>query len=231
MIIYLQDRRLQAADLLTKLQHVFGGFPLLFIGLRRITSGERDWPMAILEIAIAAVVLVTFVREVRQTLRPQEHGHSSAWHAAVGWFDLAAGGLLIFEAFHQPHVKPGYLRPPFLSGVVTIGIGLLHGRFRSWRDRRRYLKIDADGLQCRLSPFRRFRFAWSDLKSVEVAEKTIVFQPKEGPARTMRLRSYGNSDEIREAISNHAHAAGLLAGGEQKSLQSETADRDAQPTI
>lgn len=211
MTIYLQDRRLQTADLLTKLQHVIGGFPLLFIGLKRMSGPSPEWPMAVLEVAIGAIVIAAFVREVRQTLRHKAGHHSASWHRAIGWFDLAAGGLLIFEAFHQPHVKPGYLRPPFFSGVVTIGIGLLHGRFHTWRSRRRYLKLDADGIAGRLGPFRRFHFSWADLKSVEVSETEAVFQPKAGESRVVFLRRYNNGEEIRAAIADHARVAGLLA--------------------
>ena len=187
--------------------------------------------MAIVEVAIGGVVVLTFIREVRETLRSKEREHPSAWHAAIGWFDLAAGGLLIFEAFHQPHVKPGYLRPQFLSGTVAIGLGLFQGRFHGWRRRRRYLSLDANGLECRLSPFRRFSFAWAELESVEISDKEAIFKTKEGQQRTIRPVLYNNGEEIRSAISNHARAAGLLASGEKKSDQAEAADQEAQPTI
>lgn len=213
MTVYLQDRRVQTADLITKLQHVFGGFPLLFIGLKHLSSGSPEWPMAIVEVAIGGIVILAFLREVRQTIRPQAHGHSSAWHHAIGWFDLAAGGLLIFEAFHQPHVKPGYLRPPFFSGVITIALGFLHGQFHVWRKRRRYLKLDAAGVAGRLGPFRKFQFAWADLKAVEVSETEAVFRCKAGEPRVIGLRRYYNADEIRNAITDHARVSGLLTAG------------------
>lgn len=185
--------------------------------------------MAILESVIGAVVVATFVREVRQTLKPKSTDHSSAWHAAVGWFDLAAGGLLIFEAFHQPHVKPGYMRPPFVSGVVTIALGLFHGRLRAFQLRRRYLKLEAGRVEGRLGPFRRFNFATAELKSVDVSEETVVLQPKDGQPRMIRLGRYGNKSEIREAISSHARATGLLTSGEQKRDLAEATNPGTQP--
>ena len=166
--------------------------------------------MAVLEVAIGAIVIAAFVREVRQTLRHKADQHSTSWHRAIGWFDLAAGGLLIFEAFHQPHVKPGYLRPQFFSGVVTIGISLLHSRFHTWRSRRRYLKLDANGIAGRLGPFRRFQFSWADLESVEVSETEAIFQRKAGEPRVIGLRRYNNGEEVRAAIADHARIAGLL---------------------
>lgn len=115
--------------------------------------------MAILEVAIGAVVAVTFLRELRQTLRAPGTWPFISLARGHRLVRPAAGALLVFEAFHQPHVKPGYLRPPFLSGMVTIGIGLFHGRLRASNRRRRYLKLDANGVECRWSRFRGFSFS------------------------------------------------------------------------
>ena len=209
MIIYLDDRRLQAADLVSKIQHVSGGIPLLTIGLQKISIGESDWPIAVVEVILASVVLVLFLRDVR-AFRRREAAHTKS-HAAFGWFDMAVGALLMFEAFHGHHVKPGYLRPPFFAGVVTIGLGLFHGRFRAFQRRRRYVKFDPTGLEGRLGPFRRFSFAWTDLKSVETGQEQAVLIAKGGKRRTISLSRLNNGDAVRQAISDHARAAGLLA--------------------
>jgi hypothetical protein len=58
MIIHLHDRRVQAADLVSKLQHASAGFPLLLVGLGKLGE-EAERPIAILEITIAALVLGT----------------------------------------------------------------------------------------------------------------------------------------------------------------------------
>lgn len=209
LIIYLDDRRLRVAEVIGEAQHVTGGFPLLALALQKIAAMGPDWPLAVVEALIASVVLVIFARDMRGLLhKPQ--GHSPTSHAGVGWFDIAAGALLIFEAFHGHHVKPGYLRPPFIAGATTLVAGLVHGRIHAFRIRRHYLKLDVNGLECRPGPFRRVAFAWATLASVEVSEKEAIFRTKSGQRRIVRLNRYGNRDVIRNAIMDHARGAGLL---------------------
>src|SRR5215471_3374196 len=140
MIIYLHDKRWQVVQWMPKIQHLVGGFPLLVGGIRKL-GDESERPIAIVEIAVALVVLAAFVKELHAELRSYRHSHSP-----FGWFDLAAGGLLIFEAFHSPHNKAAYLRPQFVSGIATIAIGLLHGRLHSMHQRGRYLKFHDTGI-------------------------------------------------------------------------------------
>jgi hypothetical protein len=210
VIIYLEDRRLRAAALLSEAQHICGGLPLLTIALEKIQALDRAWPLAVVELVIAAVLLVIFVRDLRRLLLHKASGHLSTSPIALGWFDLAAGVLLIFEAFHGHSMKPGYLRPAFFAGVATLAVGLLHSRLLALRSRRRYLRLDADGLECRPGPFQRFAFGWTKLESVTLSEDEVVFREKKGQQRIIRLRRYDNRDEIREAIADRARAAGLL---------------------
>jgi hypothetical protein len=129
----------------------------------------------------------------------------------VSWFDLAAGGLLLFEAFSGHHNKPGYLRPQFLSGVVTLGLGLLHGRLHTFRQNRRYVKLDEAGVEIRTSRFRRFSLAWADVSSVDMAGTKAVFLRNDGRRHSMRLNLLSNEAEVRRGIAEHARAAGVLA--------------------
>jgi hypothetical protein len=99
VIIHLHDRRTQAADWIAKLQHVTAGIPLLMVGIGKLAD-EAERPMAFVEIAVAAAVLITFAWEAY--LARKHH----ASHSAVSWFDLAAGGLLIFEAFSGRITSP-----------------------------------------------------------------------------------------------------------------------------
>jgi hypothetical protein len=200
--IYLDDKRWVAADLLSKLQHLSSGVPMLMIGVGKLAD-EAERPMAALEIAVALGVFVTFAMEVYAA---KNH---SASHSPVGWFDLAAGILLIFEAFHGHHVKPGYLRPPFFAGIVTLVLGLLHGRFHAFKKRRRYLKLDESGLEIRASRFRRISLAWADLASVDLAGSKAIFHGNDGRRHTFRLNLLNNRDEVRKGIAEHARAAGV----------------------
>jgi hypothetical protein len=204
MVIYLEDKRLQAVDWMQKLQHVTAGGPLLIVGLQKLAEGDvGERPIALLEVAIALAVFVAFYREWRM----RKHAPS---HTSIGWFDIAAAGLLMFEAFHGAIHKPGYLRPQFLSAVVTLGLGLLHGRLHHFKQRRRYVKLDDTSLEIRTSRFRRVTLQWKDLDSVDLSGGKAVFRRSDGRHHTFRLGWFHNSETVRKEIAGHAAAAGLL---------------------
>jgi hypothetical protein len=163
-----------------------------------------------LEVTIAAAVLLTFAVEIRAFVRQHKHPSAEHTHPAVGWFDLAAGALLIFEAFHGAHHKLGYMRPQFMAGVVTLVLGLFHGRLAHFTSRRSYLRIDDAGVYCRSSLFRRFSFAWTDLASVAITKDRADFELTDGRRHTISLRSLFNAERVRAAIESHERIAGLL---------------------
>jgi hypothetical protein len=200
--IYLDDRRLHFADLVSKLQHATAGFPLLLVAAGKLAD-ESERPIAIFELILALAILVAFARDVRATIK---HHHS---HDVVGWFDLAAGVLLIYEAFHGAHHKPGYMRPQFLAGVVTLTLGLFHTRLHGRRRRRRYLTLDEKGLEMRTSPIRKVKLAWTEIASVDLAGDKAVIRETGGRAHTLRLKMLNNHDEVRKGIAEAARAAGV----------------------
>jgi hypothetical protein len=73
VIIYLKDKRWQVAQWIPKVQHLIGGLPLLFGGIRKL-GDDSERPMAFVEIAVALVVLATFIKELRDDL----HGRRAA---------------------------------------------------------------------------------------------------------------------------------------------------------
>jgi hypothetical protein len=202
--IYLEDRRREAALALSKLQHAVGGVPLLVTGIQNLFEGA-EIPLAILEIGIATVVLLAFVRELLPALRRDGSGHTH--HSVWGCFDLAAGVMLIFEAFHTPHHKAAYLRPQFLAGVSAIGIGLAHGRLKEFHKRRRYLEFDETGLKCRLSPLKRFNIPRNALASIDVSETQAVLHRTDGKRHTIPFARLRNSDAVREELANYVRAS------------------------
>lgn len=210
MVIYLHDKRRTVAGVVSKLQHAIAGVPLLLSGLYLLADASER-PMALLEIALALAVLTTFVKEVRGDIRAgrhHAHGSESGHHAAIGWFDLAAGILLIYEAFHGAHHKPGYLRPQFLSGVATIALAIFHNRIAARQQRRRYIKLEETGVEIRLK-FRRTQFKWKDLASLDLEGPIAVFHLNDGSTCKLRLNLLHNAKAVREAIADHAQAAGV----------------------
>jgi hypothetical protein len=64
VIIYLHDKRRQFAEFLRKIRYLVGGVPLLLNGARNLADAAER-PRAILEIAVALVVLAAFIKETR----------------------------------------------------------------------------------------------------------------------------------------------------------------------
>jgi hypothetical protein len=206
-VIYLEDTRREIATWVPKIQHLIAGVPLFFVGISKLAD-EAERPIAMVEMAVALGVFATFAVELRAAHRHLKSGAHS--HAPVGWFDLAAGCLLIFEAFHGVHHKPGYLRPQFASGVVTLLLGFFHARLHGFHRRRRYLKLDDAGLEYRPGPFRRIHVPWQDLASVDVQSNEAILHRKDGSRYKMRLGRFRNGKSARQGLADHARVAGLL---------------------
>ena len=198
--IYLDDKRRETAEIIPKLQHAFAGLPLLMTAVDHLREGV-DLPVASLELIIAVVVLGTFVKDLRAAVRHRFHAHAA--HSVVGWFDLAAGAMLMFEAFHGAHHKPAYLRPQFLTALVTIGLGLLHPQLHAARHKRRYLKLDESGVDYRPHRFRRWHMDWKEIDRIEWRPGKAVLHQANGRTRTINLRTFHNADAIREAFIDH----------------------------
>jgi uncharacterized membrane protein HdeD (DUF308 family) len=211
LTIPLEKRGRALADWPTKLQHLIGGVPLLFVGISKLLHDPAERSVAAFEVFIAAAVVLTFVKELKTELRNLKHQHGAHAHPAVGWFDLAAGILLIYEAFHGAHHKPGYLRPQFLSGVTTLGLGIFHGRLQQRRARAAYITLDERGFDFRRNRFRRLRLQWSEIATIDQRPNEVTFSLKSGSTRSISLRTFRNGDEIRQAISQQFDAAQLSA--------------------
>ena len=66
------------------------------------------------------------------------------------------------------------LRPQFLAGVVTLAIGIFHARLHAFRNRRRYVKVDAHGMELVRPFFRKLSLPWADIHSVDAFKHTLL---------------------------------------------------------
>lgn len=205
--IQLEKRGRQLADWPTKLQHFLAGVPLLVVGLNKFLHDPDERAMAALEVLIAAAVIIAFLKELRADLHSIRHRDGTHAHSAVGWFDIAAGILLIYEAFHGAHHKPGYLRPQFLSGVTTLCLGIFHGRLQKLKARAAYIKLDEGGFYYRRNRFRKLKLNWADVADITDTSKRVEFRLNDGSTRALSLSTFRNAEEIRHAILEHFEAA------------------------
>jgi hypothetical protein len=193
-----------------KLQHALGGVPLLIAGVHRLrTPGGAGDLLAIAEIVVAAVLLVLLARDLRSeaaTLRapapdaPHAHAAPHA-HGGPDWFDVAAGALLILEAVHSVHPggKPFYARPAFLLGILTGLVGLFHAQLARLSWKRREIHLDESGVRARLSRFRHFEVAWTEVRDIRIGDNAIVLDTATESYK-IPLRRYRNAAEVRAAF-------------------------------
>lgn len=205
--IQLDDRRQKAGAWWQRFQHVVGGAPLLRAGIARVrVPGGHGDVLAWCEIIVATVLLAIFVRDLQAEARAQlAKTKPEVHHVHIGpeWFDVAAGVLLILEAVHTTHPggKPLYAHALFWIGVATLITGAAHGVLASRRSKRRYIELDAAGVRARLSRFRSFDIAWSEISDVQLRDDEITLITK-GRKRDIPLGRYGNAEEIRKAFAN-----------------------------
>lgn len=211
LTIVLDDKRQRFASWLQKLQHAVGGVPLLLAGVHHWQSpGGSGDVLAMAEIIMAAILLVLLARDLRSAAKATSERTASAAahesttehvHTGPEWVDVVAGTLLIIDAAHRVHPggKPLYAHATFVTGVVTSVIGLLHGRISRLASKRRQIQFDDAGVRVRLSRFRRFTVAWTDVREIRITTASIVIDAASG-SHTISLGRYRNAMEIRTAF-------------------------------
>ena len=209
--ISLDDKRKRLGVWWQKMQHVIGGVPLLLAGVHCLQAPSRGghW-LAIVEIVMAASLLALFVRDVRaEALRhltnrklaePFTRPHP---HKGPEWFDVTAGALLIVEAVlsMQPGSKPLYQHALLYLGLSTVLTGLLHGTLANLSWKRRFIRVDDEGLHVRLSRFTRFDASWTDVIDIRLGERNAIVVTKSG-SHTIPLSRYLNARDITNALAD-----------------------------
>ena len=111
------SRRIESAQLIQKLQHVFAAAVLLGDGVSRIGHANAGWvqALAVAEVLSASFVLGSFARAARRLKRapPIQARHES--HHAVDWFDIWMAGMLVIEAVVHHHETNHWPRPTLLA--------------------------------------------------------------------------------------------------------------------
>jgi hypothetical protein len=93
----------------------------------------------------------------------------------------------------------------------VIALGLLHSRLHGTMGKRRYFKVDDDGVEHRMV-FKSWSIPWAELTGVDLSHKEAVFVRKDGRRHTVHLGRLHNHDAGRRAIAEHPGSAKLLRG-------------------
>ncbi len=200
--IPLISRRRERGKLIQKFQHAVPAVPLLGAGIQGLMHGERGFALAlaVAEIVTSALLLRSMGKELKEFFR---HSHESDHHRhhGVDWFEIFAAGMLAVEALERWHTHPHLPRPMFLSAVVTLVLGLTHGRTAAAAARPWSLVLDSEGIRVggrRLQ--RRFSVAWQDLERIDLDDRRAVIVARDGRKKKINLRDLRNAAEVREAL-------------------------------
>jgi hypothetical protein len=163
------------------------------------------------EIATSAFLIATLPREIRASRRsaPTAHAHE---HGGVDWVDIWAAGVLFAEAGEQWHLRHHLARPIILNGLLTLGLGLAHGRVTVLRQRRRSMRLSDEAIVIPGKPFRSFRATWRDIAAVTIDETAAAIRTRRGRVRRLDLRDLENAAEVRRALEEARRRVAAAAG-------------------
>jgi hypothetical protein len=197
----LRSKRREIGQALQKFQHAIPAVPLLSAGLQAIRNGEHGAALAlgIFEIATSVALLGTVVREIRAMRRPKVHIEHA--HHGVDWVHIFAATVLVAEVLEHYHLTHHIRRPTILTAIVTLGLGLGHGRLQALSDRRRALRVEDDEILIGGGKFfRTFRARWADVTSIDVGEKYATIKTLDGRERRLNLSDLHGAEQVRTVL-------------------------------
>jgi hypothetical protein len=214
LVLPLRSRRQRRAALVQKLQHAVPAIPLLFHGISALTEHAAGpaLTLGVIEVVTSVVLLGAMLRAVRQlrSRAPVAHGHGHG----IDWIDVFIAGVLAAEALERWHADHHVARPTILLAVVMLGLGLAHGRILAFGDRKRAMRVTADGLSIPRRPFGRLTLRWSELDRISVNGGEAVVHARDGRTRRIDLDDLENPREVVAALeeaSRRSEAAAAAA--------------------
>jgi hypothetical protein len=200
VVVLLQSRRRERAQLLQKINHAIPAAGLLVTATQALAEGVggAGLALAVVEIVTSAMLIFTFARGVRAARgsEPREHGHPHG----VDWIDIWAAGVLFAEAAERWHLTHHVSRPTILTAIVTLGLGLFHGRIAASIQQRRAVRMTAEGIYVGARPFRGLHARWADVASISIAGHVAEVRTRRGRVRRLDLTDLRNADEVRAAF-------------------------------
>jgi hypothetical protein len=213
----LRSKRRETGQALQKFQHAIPAVPLLMAGVQAIRNGEHGFALALgfFEVTTSVALLGTVVRELGAMRRPKVHTEHA--HHGVDWVHIFAAAVLIAEVLEHYHLTGHIRRPTILTAIVTLALGLGHGRLQRFSEGRRVLRLEDDHLHLAGTPFRTLRARWADVTSIDVGEKYALIKTADGRERTLNLSDLRGAEHVRTALAEAqrraAAARALLVTG------------------
>jgi hypothetical protein len=201
--VSLVSRRRERVQLLRKFQHGVPALVLFLEGLERILTREGDWNrwLGTAEAFAGMLVLGAIARDIGR-LR-WGAGHTTPRQRVplhqVDWTDICLAALLSAEvAAHR--VETGlWRRPTLLLAILTLAVGLAHGRITAFMAKRHALHVTDAGVSVG-GRFRRFTARWADIDRIDIAEKTAAIVMRDGRTQTFDLIDIRHGNDVTRAL-------------------------------
>ena len=203
IVVPLHSRRRRRGLLAQKLQHVIAGAGLFFSGVQSLSAGAEglERTLAIAGMITAGMLIAAFAREVRRAAAPRRSdAHGTHQAHGVDWIDIFAAGMLFAEAAEKYHLRGHIWRPETLAAIATLGVGLFHGRLAARKQRRRALRVTAEGVTVGNRFFGAFKGSWSELAEIAIDEQEATIRTHAGKNRRLNLKDLENAPHVRAAL-------------------------------
>lgn len=205
LLVPIRSRRRARGLLLQKLQHAAPSVVLLGDGLTRLGRGDTGagfW-LGLAEIAVGAVVIVSFIRSLRAAKHNASASHHGSHHGP-DWLDLFLGAMLVVEAVVHQHETGHLPRPTVLMAAVMVVLGLAHGRIAAASERRRSLQVSDAGVTVGGRFFTRFAASWDQIADVRLNAREAAVVTKDGRTRRFDLADISNLHEVQPVLDDMA---------------------------
>jgi hypothetical protein len=179
---------------------------LFLEGLDRILTGAGDsnrW-FGTIEAFASLLVLGAIFRAIGR-LRwgaghtpPRQRIHLSQ----VDWVDILLALMLFAEVgAHYVETAPHHVsRPTLLLAIVTLAVGLLHGRITAYAAKRRVLMVTESGVSVGGRMFSRFTASWRDIERIDINEKSAAIVMRDGKTQDFDLIDIRHGNDVTRAL-------------------------------
>ena len=198
-VLVIRSRRYERGKVGQTLQHCAAGLLLVQGALPHLHEvGTTRFYMALGGIAAATFLIGSFIWERVQ------HGRHKVRRSSIAWVEMGSAFLLYVEALERTRERHHALFyfVSFIPPVIMFCFAIFDGRIATYRS----FSSNEEQLAIRLTPYRRHRFAWSELTGFRLLPKHLELVTPDRSKR-LRIRDIHNREEaerwLREQCSSH----------------------------
>ena len=196
-------RRAERGLFFQKLQHAVPSIVVLGDGLEHLSHNPAGAELAlgVVEVGAALLVMGSVVRGFRTLIKQTAAGVDAPHaHHGVDWIDLFIALMLSVEAYAKYHATHHIPRPTILLAVTMFVVGMTHGRIAAWGDRRRHLRVSAEGISLPVRPFSRMTLTWPEVSSIDIDDRSATVVAIDGRTQRLDLSDMLHAGAVRDAL-------------------------------